>query len=61
LNSSADCTGTAWQSYNNEGRSQGKRQCTAVIVVVVELGKKVTPGRSFSKIYTKIQRENVKM
>lgn len=32
-----------------------------VIVVVLKMRKKITPGRSFSKINTKIQRENVKV
>jgi len=61
LNSSADCTGAEWQSYNDEGNSQGKSKHDGVIVVVLKLRKKMTPGRSFSKINTKTQRENVKM
>lgn len=41
--------------------AKGKAKRSGVIVVVLKLRKKMTPGRSFSKINTKIQRKNVKM
>lgn len=37
------------------------REKHGAVTVVLKLRKKMTPGRSFSKINTKIQRENVKM